>query len=179
MVRSFLARGRNRVFVLMGTVVIVAVAATGAYALLPSHVDVTFPDTSKTTCGPLGTASCNPSVVIGATPLDVASVSAFTTAINKDHSSNIVETANKFADNQNTGWHTHPGPNIAVIVSGTLKLEDEHCNWTTYPAGTAFATGTKVHYAVAVGETTFYNIYFLPGDATVLRTNADPPACAR
>ena len=111
-------------------------------------------------------------VLAGGTPMDVQSVSAFTRAINQDHGTNVVITQNKFTNGQSTGWHMHPGPNLVVILSGGFKLYDEKCRETDYAAGQGFATGLEVHEAVAVGDTSFYSIYFLPKDADVLRTPA-------
>ena len=91
--------------------------------------------------------------------IDVQSVSAFTRAINQDHGTNVVITQNRFTNGQSTGWHTHPGPNIVVILSGGFKLLDDKCRETDYAAGTGFATGLNVHEAIAVGDTSFYSIY--------------------
>src|SRR5215475_551776 len=139
--------------------------AGGAYAALPSGP--TVPPSSVPT-----------GVLAGQTSINVLSVSAFTRAINQAHGTNVVLTRNHFNDGQSTGWHTHPGPNIVLVVSGQLQLIDQHCNLTTYGAGQGFATGLDVREAVAVGPTEFYSLYFLPADADVLRTDASPPGCA-
>jgi hypothetical protein len=65
-----------------------------------------------------------------------------------------------------------------LIVSGGFQLIDEKCNSTFYGPGQAFATGTAVHEANAVGPTDFYSLYMLPAGADVLRTDAAPPSCA-
>ena len=50
---------------------------------------------------------------------------------------------------------------------------------TTYEDGEAFASGLDVHMAVAgPSGADFYSLYFLPQDANVLRTDANPPVCA-
>jgi quercetin dioxygenase-like cupin family protein len=139
--------------------------AGGAYAALPSGPTVPPSDV------PLG-------VLAGQTSVNVLSVDSFTRAINQAHGTNVVLTRNHFNDGQSTGWHTHPGPNIVLVVSGELKLIDQHCNVTTYDVGQGFATGLDVHEAVAVGPTEFYALYFLPANADVLRTDASPPGCA-
>jgi len=110
--------------------------------------------------------------------MDVASVAAFARSINQDQGTNVVLSRNHFNDQQSTGWHTHPGPNMVIVLSGELVLTDGSCHTTSYPAGTAFATGLGVHEAVAVGPTEFYSIYFLPRSADVLRTDASAPRCA-
>jgi len=115
---------------------------------------------------PLGTLS-------GATALNVLAVDAFTRAINQAHSTNTVLQHLHFAPGQSTGWHTHPGPNIVMIVTGSFTLIDEHCIETQYGAGQGFATGLNVHEAIAGPEgADFYSLYFLPSNADVLRVDA-------
>jgi quercetin dioxygenase-like cupin family protein len=166
---SFLARRKK--FVLLAALLVVAgVVAIAAYAALPSRsimpVDV-----------PLGTLA-------GQTQVNVLSVDAFTRAINQAHGTNAVLQHLHFAAGQSTLWHTHPGPNIVLVVGGSLTLTDNHCDVTTYGDGQGFATGLDVHLAVAGAEgADFYSLYFLPADATVLRTpaageSASPPNCA-
>jgi quercetin dioxygenase-like cupin family protein len=146
------------------------VAAVAAYAALPAR-DV--PPSSV----PLGT-------LVGPTSVNVLSVDAFTRAINQAHGTNAVLQKVHFVANQSTGWHTHPGPNIVLVVGGSMTLTDEHCNVTTYGDGQGFATGLDVHQAVAGPQGgDFYTLYFLPADATVVRTppagqSASPPNCA-
>ena len=150
---------------LAGVVALLAAIGMGAaYATLPT---TTVPETSV----PAG-------VLVGGTPIDVASVSAFARAINQDQGTNVVLSKGHLEDGGSTGWHTHPGPNLVMVVSGGLNLTDANCHTTFYPAGTAFATGLGVHEAVAVGPTDFYALYLLPGQADVLRTDASAPRCA-
>jgi quercetin dioxygenase-like cupin family protein len=159
-------RGKARLLVVV--VLALALAAAAAYA-----ASVPIPTTGQIdpSLVPIGSLAVK-------TPTNVLSTSAFTRAINQDQGTNSVLQRLHFVDGQSTGWHTHPGPNIVLVVSGKLELTDEHCNVTDYPAGTGFATGINVHKAVAIGATDFYSLYFLPKDATVLRTDADPPVCA-
>ena len=49
-----------------------------------------------------------------------------------------------------SGWHTHPGPSVVVVKSGTATVydgDDPNCIPTRYPAGTGFidAGGGHVH----------------------------------
>ncbi|HEY6057528.1 MAG TPA: hypothetical protein VIV06_05810 [Candidatus Limnocylindrales bacterium] len=115
-----------------------------------------------------------------AMPIDVLSVDSFTRAINQAHGTQTVLTRNHFAAGQSTGWHTHPGPNIVLVVSGGFRLLDDKCHETVYAAGEGFATGLRVHEAIAVDDTDFYSLYFLPADATELREplSATDPALA-
>ncbi len=161
---------RGRRVVLLAALAVAGVAAIAAYAALPSR-------SVDPTTVPLGTLA-------GQTPVNVLSVDAFTRAINQEHGTIAVLQHLHFAANQSTLWHTHPGPNIVLLVGGSMTLTDEHCNVTTYTDGQGFATGMDVHQAVAGAQgTDFYSLYFLPADATVLRTppagvSADPPNCA-
>lgn len=146
------------------------VLAAAAFVLGAGAVWAALPATPPSPCAhDFSVAAC---VLAGGTPMDVQSVSAFTRAINQDHGTNVVITQNRFTNGQSTGWHTHPGPNIVVILSGGFRLWDDKCRETDYTAGTGFATGLETHRADAVGDTTFYSIYFLPKDADVLRTPA-------
>jgi quercetin dioxygenase-like cupin family protein len=166
-VRSILA---SRKFVLAVALVAAGIAAIAAYAALPSR-SVQPADV------PIGT-------LVGQTSVDVLSVDAFTRAIDQAHGTNAVLQHLHFAPFQSTLWHSHPGPNIVLLVGGSMTLTDEHCNVTTYTDGQGFATGLDVHLAVAGPEgADFYSLYFLPADADVLRTppagaSAAPPNCA-
>jgi quercetin dioxygenase-like cupin family protein len=116
----------------------------------------------------------------GKTSLDVLSVDAFTRAINQAHGSNGVLQHGHFAPGQSTGWHTHPGPNVVMVVGGAFTLIDQHCAETQYGPGQGFATGLDVHEAIAGPEgADYYSLYFLSADADVLRTDASAPVCAR
>ena len=158
-------RLRTRI-VLAAAVMALGVGTTITYAVLPS-----------TTVPP---ASVAVGTLAGKTALNVLSVDAFTRAINQAHGSNAVLLRGHFAPGQSTGWHTHPGPNINLIVTGSFTLIDEHCNETQYGPGQGFATGLDVHEAIAGPEgADFYALYFLPADADVLRVDAIKPGCAR
>jgi quercetin dioxygenase-like cupin family protein len=155
--------GRKKI-VLAAVAATICAAATLTYAMLP------LPPEPPVTV-PIGT-------LVGQTSVNVLSVAAFTRAINQAHGTNSVLQHLSFAPQQSTGWHTHPGPNIVLVVAGSFTLTDEHCNVTTYGPGEGFATGLDVHQAVAgLDGADFYTFYFLPADADVLRTDADPPVC--
>src|SRR5438445_2714090 len=126
---------RRKRLILLVTMVVAGVTAIAAYAALPSR---TVPPSGV----PLGTLA-------GQTPVNVLSVDAFTRAINQAHGTNAVLQHLKFASGQSTLWHTHPGPNIVLVVSGSLTLTDNHCDVTTYTDGQGFATGLDEHLAVA------------------------------
>jgi quercetin dioxygenase-like cupin family protein len=48
---------------------------------------------------------------------------------------------NVIAPGGTTGWHTHPGPSLIFVKSGTVtnyRVETRGCAGVNYPAGTAF-----------------------------------------
>jgi quercetin dioxygenase-like cupin family protein len=164
--RQILAR---RKWLVAGSLCGISLIAIAAYAQLPTrNVDPAMV--------PIGT-------LVGSTAVDVLSVSAFTRAINQGHGTDAVLQHLRFAPGQSTLWHTHPGPNIVLLVGGSLTLTDEHCNVKTYSDGQGFATGLKTHLAVAGPEgADFYSLYFLPANTEVLReppagVSGDVPAC--
>jgi len=168
--RSFKVR-KQQVIVLLATAVAGTFVAMAAYAALPSR------SVQSNNVG-IGTLA-------GQTRVNVQSVDAFARAILQGHGTNAVLQHLTFAPFQSTLWHTHPGPNIVLLVGGSMTLTDEHCNVTTYEDGQGFATGLNNHLAVAgPNGADFYSLYFLPADADVLRTppagvSADPPNCAQ
>jgi quercetin dioxygenase-like cupin family protein len=160
----------TRRVILLGTFTAITLIAIAAYAALPSR---TVP---PITVG-VGTLA-------GKTSVNVLSVDAFTRAILQGHGTNAVLQHLVFTPNQSTLWHTHPGPNIVLLVGGSMTLTDEHCRVTTYQDGQGFATGLNNHLAVAGPDgADFYTFYFLPADEDVLRDppagiSAEPPKCA-
>ncbi|MFL5962679.1 MAG: hypothetical protein ACJ757_07295 [Gaiellaceae bacterium] len=150
--------------------VVAGVTAIAAYAALPSR-------TVLPANVPAGTLA-------GQTSLNVFSVDAFTRAINQAHGSTAVLQHVVYTPGQQTLWHTHPGPNIVLMVGGSLTITDNHCNATTYGDGQGFVTGLDEHMGVAgANGADTYSLFFLPADADALRTpapgiSADPPPCA-
>jgi hypothetical protein len=161
--------GPKRIVTFLAMLSAASLVAVAAYAALPAR-DVAPTDV------PHGTLA-NDSV-------NVLSVDAFTRAINQAHGTNAVLQHLTFTPRQSTLWHTHPGPNLVLLVSGELTLTDHHCHVTTYTDGQGFTTGLDSHIAVAGPDgADFYSLYFLPADATDLRTpplgqSATPPNCA-
>jgi quercetin dioxygenase-like cupin family protein len=167
--RSF--RLPRQPFVLLAMSVTATLIAIAAYAALPSRTVLP---------GNVGLGT-----LAGKTPVNVLSVDAFTRAINQAHGTNAVLQHVHFGPNQSTLWHTHPGPNVVLVVDGSATLTDERCQETTYHDGQGFATGLKKHLFVAgPGGVDLYAVYLLPADADVLRTppageSLDPPNCGR
>jgi quercetin dioxygenase-like cupin family protein len=57
---------------------------------------------------------------------------------------------NKFAPGATTGWHSHPGPSLILVVSGTVTnytTDNPGCQGHAYSAGQGFidAGGNDVH----------------------------------
>jgi quercetin dioxygenase-like cupin family protein len=64
--------------------------------------------------------------------------------------SDVYVVSNKFAPGGTTGWHSHPGPSLIFVVSGTISNyhgDDPSCTPDTYSAGSGFvdAGGDDVH----------------------------------
>jgi hypothetical protein len=171
---------RKRRLALVGALVTAGVLAAAAYAALPSRTV----DPSSVPTG----------VLAGQTAMNIEGVDAFTRAINQAQGTNVVITRNHFPPcsngpdvcqpGGNTLWHMHAGPNLVVVVGGQLTLENDKCETSVYTDGMGFATGLEEHRAWAgPNGADFYSIYFLPADATGLRTppagfSLDPPNCA-
>jgi quercetin dioxygenase-like cupin family protein len=137
---------------------------------------------------PLPPRSVEPDLVptgtlAGKTRINVLSVDAFLRAMSQEQGTNAVLQRGHFDPGQSTLWHTHPGPNINLIVGGSVTLTDERCRVTEYSEGEGFATGLKKHVMVAgPNGADFYAFYFLPGQADFLRKppageSLDPPKC--
>jgi quercetin dioxygenase-like cupin family protein len=64
--------------------------------------------------------------------------------------SDVYVVDNKFAPGATTGWHSHPGPSLIFVVSGTVTNyhgNDPTCTGQTYSAGQGFVDqgGDDVH----------------------------------
>ena len=88
-----------------------------------------------------------------------------------------------------TGWHTHPGPVLVTVRSGTFRYQETDCSWTDYVAGQTVVDegGGHIHIGrnPSVGDdpnnpndgnTDLSITYLLPKGAG-LRIEADPVAC--
>jgi quercetin dioxygenase-like cupin family protein len=78
-------------------------------------------------------------------------------------------------------WHTHAGPVIVNIVSGTLVyVPAEGCDHRSYPAGTAFVDPGRGHVHSAFnpgpGETVFVATFFDAPATDPLLIPADAPS---
>ena len=77
-------------------------------------------------------------------------------------------------------WHSHPGPVIVTVASGSLTLVDgDTCQPTTYVAGQTFADAGQGHVHVAynsgAGEMVLYATYFgVPAGQSPLVPTVNP-----
>lgn len=76
----------------------------------------------------------------------------------------------RIAPGGHTGWHSHPGPVLVTMKTGSLQLiyaDDTTCKGTVYEAGDSFVDrgDETVHIARAspFTETVLWATYFVPG----------------
>jgi len=93
---------------------------------------------------------------------------------------------NTVAPGGNSGWHTHPGPSVVVIKTGTATVYDSDgrtCPATTYPAGTGFvdAGDGHVHLVQNAGTTTLetYAFQIIPAGAARRIDAPQPVNCPK
>jgi quercetin dioxygenase-like cupin family protein len=78
------------------------------------------------------------------------------------------------------GWHSHPGPTIVTVFSGTLTLyhATDCTDGTDYAAGTSFSNlPPEIHLARNEGDTTLvvYASYFVPARTPPVALRIDRP----
>lgn len=105
------------------------------------------------------------------------------------HVRNAQETAMQqivIAPGGSTGWHTHPGPAVALVKAGELTLysaDDPTCTGRTYSAGQAFVDTGQGHVHMARNLSLTQNLevwvtYFdVPPGGSVRIDAADPGTC--
>jgi quercetin dioxygenase-like cupin family protein len=71
--------------------------------------------------------------------------------------SDAVVVENRVAPGGQFGWHSHPGPSLVIVKSGTSTLydgDDPTCTPQVYPAGSAYVdSGDHTHIARNEGTT--------------------------
>jgi len=78
-------------------------------------------------------------------------------------SSDVYVVLNRIQPGGHTGWHSHPGPSIVSVVSGTAtEYRDDDPAATVYPAGNAFVDegGDHAHIIVNEGDTELVLVAF-------------------
>lgn len=99
-------------------------------------------------------------------------------------SSDVHVTTNIVIPGGTSGWHTHPGPSIVVVKSGTATLydgDDPTCTPRVYEAGSAFLDpgGGHVHYLRNENSVDLVTVAFqiVPAGATRRIDAPDPGYC--
>jgi quercetin dioxygenase-like cupin family protein len=63
--------------------------------------------------------------------------------------SDVYVVDNKFSPGSSTGWHSHPGPSLILVLSGTLTNHTgDNCAGTSYSAGQGFIDPAGVTHEV-------------------------------
>ncbi len=87
-----------------------------------------------------------------------------------------------------TGWHSHPGPVLVTVTSGTFRYQEADCSWTDYYAGDTVVDegGGHVHigrnppdddpHDPNDGDTQLSITYLVPAGSG-LRVDVDPITC--
>ena len=110
--------------------------------------------------GVTGIALATPGSGVSSTPLGQASLDPIKTKaeagdweieIETKGQSNVSVTENRVAPGGDFGWHSHPGPSLVIVKSGTSTFyrgDDPTCTPQVYPAGSAYVDpGGDVHIA--------------------------------
>jgi quercetin dioxygenase-like cupin family protein len=81
--------------------------------------------------------------------------------INATNAADTVVQQIVLAPHGSTGWHTHPGPVVVLVKSGTLSFydgDDPTCTARTYGAGQAFVDSGQGHVHIARNEDGSQNV---------------------
>jgi quercetin dioxygenase-like cupin family protein len=96
--------------------------------------------------------------------------------------SDVYVVDNKFPPGASTGWHSHPGPSLILVVTGTVTNypgDDPSCTPHTYSAGDGFIDPGGRHVHMLRNETgtaaETIAVQLLPKDAA-RRIPADTPS---
>ena len=71
--------------------------------------------------------------------------------------SDVYVVINTVAPGGYSGWHTHPGPSVVLVKTGTATVydgDDPNCTAVTYPAGTGFIDPGDGHVHMVRNEGT-------------------------
>lgn len=97
--------------------------------------------------------------------------------------SDVSTTEIKVAPGGDFGWHSHPGPSLVIVKSGTSTFyrgDDPHCAPERHPAGTAYVDpGGLVHIARNEGteELVLLVTRLVPSGAAPRIDEPDPGNC--
>jgi Cupin domain len=94
----------------------------------------------------------------------------------------VVVQSSTFAPGGHTGWHTHPGPILVIVQSGTVTYydgDDPSCTPHVAPAGEGFTDQGGGHVHIVRNEGTIpaqvVATRILPAGETVTRNDAPAP----
>jgi quercetin dioxygenase-like cupin family protein len=80
-----------------------------------------------------------------------------------------------------TGWHSHPGPVLVTVKSGTFRYQNPDCSYTDYTAGQTVVDegGGHVHIGrnPSGSASTDLSITYLVPPGVPLRSEADVIVC--
>lgn len=98
--------------------------------------------------------------------------------------SDVYVVDNKFQQGATTGWHSHPGPSLILVLTGTVtnySSDDPTCTGHPYSAGTGFIDpgGQDVHMLENDGSSPAETIavQILPKDAPRKIPEPQPANC--
>lgn len=103
--------------------------------------------------------------------------------INAKGTSTLAVSENRVAPGGHFGWHSHPGPSLVIVKSGTSTFyrgDDPTCTPEVHPAGTAYVDpGGVVHIARNEGSVDLVVIVMrlTPEGAAPRIDEADPGNC--
>ena len=98
-----------------------------------------------------------------------------------DAGSDVVVQSVRIEAGADSGWHTHPGPEVAIVKSGTLTFfdgDDPTCAPRTYTAGQVLVAPGHVHEGrnLGTGPVEIVVTYFNVPRGTAAATPAARPA---
>ena len=113
-----------------------------------------------------------------------AHVDGYKVAVDTKGESDIYVVSNVFAPGGQSGWHTHPGPSLITVKSGTITAysgDDPSCTPQVYPTGTGFVDPGDGHVHILRNEGTVaaetIAVQLLPRGAVRRIDAPDPGYC--
>jgi quercetin dioxygenase-like cupin family protein len=110
-------------------------------------------------------------------------VESFARVLHSDGGTNVFVQHLRFAPGQSSGWHTHDGPTIVSVVSGTLTVYDgdaKGCAPRTISAGQGFVDSGFGHVHLARNESSsvpvdLYATSLFPADTSSIPVYVSAP----
>jgi quercetin dioxygenase-like cupin family protein len=170
---------RHRTPILSTIAVIAAVGALVAAAILMIPAQATQPTPAiEVSTTILAKSLFDPIHVTGRT----AAPDRWKAQLKTHGQSDVYVVDNKFPPGTSTGWHSHPGPSLILVVTGTVTNypgDDPNCTPRTYSKGDGFIDPGGAHLHMLRNETAVdaetIAVQLLPKDAA-RRIPADAPS---